>query len=194
MAKRLKYYVIHATDTPAGRPTSSDEIRQWHLGPLDKAPGVIVYLGKNYPSREALPKDKIGGVEVSKLKGRGWTRVGYREMIHLDGTKETLNKYNYDAIVDAWEITNGVAGINGEALHTVYVGGKGKNTLNPAQKVTLKAEMLKALKNWPWILFAGHNQFDLKICPSFDVRVLCREFGIPEANIYQVEPKLKLPV
>lgn len=28
---RVKYLVIHCTDTPAGRPVSADEIRHWHL-------------------------------------------------------------------------------------------------------------------------------------------------------------------
>lgn len=193
MGKKIEFYVIHATDTPAGRKVSSDEIRQWHLGPFDKSRTEVIYKGKTYPGRDALPDEKIGGIEVKKLMGRGWTRVGYRDMIHLDGTKESLVKYNYDAIVDAWEVTNGVAGINGTALHIVYVGGMGGDTLNSAQKITLAADMQKALLNWPWIKFAGHNQFDKKICPSFDVRVFCRDLCIPEKNIYQVEPRVKLP-
>lgn len=185
MGKQIKFYVIHCTATPAGRKVTSDEIRQWHLGPFDKAPNQIIYMGKEYKSRNELPNEKIGGVDIKKLKGRGWRKVGYREMIHLDGYKEILNHYNYDAIVDPWEVTNGVAGINDSALHIVYVGGMNGDTRTPAQTKTLQDEVKKALVNWPWILFAGHNQFDNKACPSFDVRVFCRSMGVPEKNIYQ---------
>jgi len=190
MSKKIEFFVIHVTDTPAGRKTTSDEIRQWHLGPFHKSPTEIIYKGVTYPSVQALPDEKVGGVSIKKITGRGWKQVGYRDMIHLDGTKENLVRYNYDAIVDAWEVTNGVAGINSTAMHIVIVGGKGKDTRTPEQTTTLAAEMKKALINWPWIKFAGHNQFDMKICPSFDVRVFCRSIGIPEKNIYQAPPKM----
>ncbi len=191
MGKQIRFYVIHCTATKAGREVTGDEIRQWHLGPLD-LPGKVVYMGKDYPNRAALPNERIGGVDIKKLKGRGWRKVGYPELIHLTGEKETLNHYNYDAIVDAWEITNGVAGINDTALHIVYVGGVPGDTRTPAQNKTLRGEIQKALINWPWILIAGHNQFDAKQCPSFDVREFCRSIGVPEKNIYQAPLKVAL--
>ena len=75
--------------------------------------------------------------------GRGWSQVGYADMIHLDGSVENLVPYNRDDKVDAWEITNGVAGINYMARHVVYVGGcaiDGKTALDtrtPEQKLAL---------------------------------------------------------
>ena len=45
--------------------------------------------------------------------GRGWKRVGYTDMIHLDGSVERLVENNEDAWVDEWEVTNGVKGYNG---------------------------------------------------------------------------------
>jgi hypothetical protein len=34
--KRIKYLVIHCTDTPAGREVTPDDIRRWHCDPVSK--------------------------------------------------------------------------------------------------------------------------------------------------------------
>ena len=81
------------------------------------------------------PKDK---------GGRGWSRVGYCEMIHLDGTIEELVPYNDDHYIDNWEVTNGARGMNYKSRHIVYVGGvdikgkKAKDTRTEAQKEALE--------------------------------------------------------
>lgn len=36
MAKKLKYLIIHCTDTPAGREVTFEDIKQWHLSPKSK--------------------------------------------------------------------------------------------------------------------------------------------------------------
>lgn len=122
--------------------------------------------------------------------GRGWKQVGYRDMILLkDGLLVNLVPYNNDDVVDAWEITNGVAGINNVSAHVVYVGGcdselKPKDTRTPEQTETLRQYVLAFLKNHPDAKVAGHNQFAAKACPSFDVPKWLESIGVPSKNIY----------
>ena len=118
-------------------------------------------------------------------RGRGWKQVGYRGLFHLDGTYEKLIDYNIDGIIDPWEITNGVRGINGVAAHICYVGGKNGDTRTPAQRDSLKRYVLDFIRQQPNILVAGHNQFDKgKACPSFNVPVWLKFIGAPLKNIY----------
>lgn len=194
--KKLQFLVIHCTATPAGRKVSADEIRQWHLGPRPEADGVV-YKGEKFSALSGLPPDKIGGVSVYKLKGRGWRQVGYSDMIHLDGRIENLVPYNTDALVDAWEITNGVLGRSNNSVmrHVVYVGGMAadnsqpEDTRTPAQHVSLLAYVQQQIERVPDLLVAGHNQFDKKACPSFSVVQWALGRGIPAKNIYDKWPK-----
>jgi hypothetical protein len=187
----LKYLVIHCTSTPGGRSVSSTEIEQWHLGPCPQKDGSYIYKGKSYPSLSALPPDKIGAVSITKLTGRGWTRVGYRDMIHINGTLQNLAPYKDDAIIEPWELTNGVAGINNVSAHIVYVGGmdakmkKAEDTRTPAQLAIMEAYVKKLISLVPGIEVAGHYQFDKKkACPSFDVPVWLESIGVAHKNIY----------
>ena len=116
-------------------------------------------------------------------KGRGWSRVGYTDMVHLDGRVERLVPNNEDAFVDGWEVTNGAKGHNTTSRHVVYVGGlraDGKtpaDTRTPAQKAALKAYVEDFRKRFPWADVCGHRDLPgaNKACPCFDVR---KEYGI----------------
>lgn len=156
--KKLIYLIIHCTDTPEGRIVTADDIRKWHLTPVEQG-------------------------------GRGWKRVGYSDMIDLEGKLINLHPYNEDEYVDVWEITNGVAGINSCARHIVYVGGTDKahlpkDTRTEQQKLRMKKYIETVLEFHPDIKIAGHNQFSTKACPCFDVPAWLREIGISEKNIY----------
>lgn len=197
MAK-LKYLVIHCTDTPEGREVSSAEIRQWHLGPHIKEDKSVHYMGKDYPAISALPPELIGGISVYKLNGNGWRQVGYRDMIHLDGWVENLVPYDDDDNVDAWEITNGASNINAETHHVVYVGGadkklNAKDTRTVAQHAALEEYVKRQIKLHPDIQVAGHNQFDLRPCPSFSVVQWAIAKKINKKNIYPGEMKILPP-
>lgn len=194
MASKLELLIIHVSDTPAGRNVSSTDIRQWHLGPKQEADGVI-YLGNKYPTLSALPPEKIGGVSITRLKGRGWRQVGYADMIHLNGSIENLVPYNNDDIVDAWEITNGVAGINKIARHIVLVGGRTadnkstEDTRTEMQHAVLEGYVKKTIEIIPTIRVAGHNQFDAhKACPCFSVPQWALSIGLTKKNIYDKWP------
>lgn len=60
-------------------------------------------------------------------QGRGWARVGYTDMIHLDGRIERLRPNDEDDYVDPNEITYGAMGYNHISRHIVYVGGLDKH-------------------------------------------------------------------
>lgn len=123
--------------------------------------------------------------------GRGWKQYGYRAFVHLDGNTEYLIPNNDDDIVDPWEISNGVAGINSISNHFAYVGGVAEDGKTPKDTRTLFQYSAMAgltrefvLKH-PHVKVAGHYHFAAKACPSFDVERFCEEIGIPEKNIYR---------
>ena len=155
---RLRYLVIHCSATPAGRDITEHDIRRWHTSPPPA--------------------------------GRGWKQVGYSDIIRLDGKCVCLLPYNEDMRVDPWEVTNGVKGINSVSRHICYIGGTDRtmkpwDTRTPAQLEAMKGYVLNALRVYPGILIAGHNQFDPgKACPSFDVPKWCRSIGVTESSCY----------
>lgn len=140
--------------------------------------------------RQVFPDDIRRWHMSPPPEGRGWSRVGYSEMIMLSGMMVRLQEYNDDGWVDSWEITNGAAGINNKARHIVYVGGtdkKGapKDTRTHEQIETMKSYVRGFVKKHPDIKVCGHNQFANKACPSFDVPSWLRSIGIPDKNIYE---------
>jgi len=194
MANKIKYLVLHCTATRAGQNISSDQIRQWHLGPCKNADGTVRYMGKDYAAISGLPPEKIGGISIYKLAGRGWRQVGYSDMIHLDGRIENLVPYNNDDIVDPWEVTNGQPGINSMSRHVVYVGGlsadgtQPEDTRTEMQRAVLLGYVKKTIELYPFIRVAGHNQFEKKACPSFSVVQWALAMGIDRKNIYDKWP------
>lgn len=129
------------------------------------------------------------------LVERGWSRLGYSDIVHIDGSLENLIPFNQDNFVDNWEISNGAKGYNGKARHVMYVGGTSKtkmfwqkfyppkDTRTEAQKETLLIYVKYMIKRHPHIKVGGHNQVANKACPSFDVPTWLRANGIPEKNI-----------
>jgi len=178
---KLNTLCVHCTDTPASMTVSKAILEQWHKGPRDNAGGSVNYLGKKYNSRVDLPQETQGGIDIKKLKGRGWDRLGYSDLIHRNGAIENLTPYNEDNIVQANEMTWGASGINSNSRHIVLEGGwksKGERAgiFNPYDIYT--SEQLKALKSYiikfkqqhPEAKVIGHNEVSGKTCPNFDVQ------------------------
>jgi len=127
-------------------------------------------------------------IEEWHLRGRGWDRVGYSDMIHLNGVIENLTPYNDNDLVESHEITWGATGINSISRHVVYVGGidkklKPKDTRTGEQLAAMERYVKQVLKKYPSIKIAGHNQFAAKACPSFDVPKWGKSIGISDKNI-----------
>ena len=170
----LKYYVIHCADTPPRREITRGMIEEWHMGPMNMGDGRVKYKGKLYRSRQALPKEFINGNPIAFLKGRGWDRLGYSEMIHLNGNKEILTPFDEDAFVETDEMTWGVAGFNSVSRHIMLAGGKGKpgkfgDHFTEDQEATLLQCIKRTILHHPDITIVGHNQLAAKACPNFNV-------------------------
>jgi N-acetylmuramoyl-L-alanine amidase len=121
--------------------------------------------------------------------GRGWRQVGYADLILLDGTIANLAPYDADDVVDPWEVTNGVRGINSRSRHVCYVGGldatgQPADTRTNDQLWSLFLYVNINLRLHPGLKVAGHNQFAPKACPSFDVPTWMRAAGYRAENIY----------
>jgi N-acetylmuramoyl-L-alanine amidase len=119
------------------------------------------------PAGRSVSKQDI---EQWHLIERGWSRVGYADMIHLDGSIENLIPYNNDDVVDPWEISNGAVGYNSKSRHVVYVGGgNGIDTRTYDQIEALEKYVKQTIDQHPNIVVIGHNQISSKYCPSFNV-------------------------
>lgn len=138
------------------------------------------------PQGREVSADEIRQWHTSPVAkgGRGWKQVGYTDMIHLDGRIERLVINNDDAMVDGWEVTNGVTNMNSVCRHIVYVGGvnhDGKtptDTRTQAQKEALKLFVVAFHSRFPQVKIVGHNHFAPKACPSFDVAAWLKSIGI----------------
>ena len=135
--------------------------------------------------------DTPSGREVSKedleqwhIKERGWSRLGYAGIWHLDGEFEVLTPFDEDGEIESWEITNGARGWNGRTRHFVYSGG-GNNvdTRTVYQLAKMRSTLIQELHYNPAIKIIGHNQVSSKYCPSFDVPKWCEIIRIPKENI-----------
>lgn len=203
---QLKYLVIHTADTPYNREVTPDDITLWHLGAKPNGNGTYTYKSVVYSTEKlrglqlTLPSGKK--VPVLSTNGRGWSKTGYSDLIQRTGALVNLNKYDWNNVVDPWEVTNGVANMNSVCRHIVLAGGWSqdgtvKNGINPATKKYYKAsdlytpEQIKTLveyiqeqlKHVPNLIVCGHNDLASKSCPNFKVHEFLEEHGIKCATI-----------
>ncbi|MEH0156417.1 lysozyme [Limibacter armeniacum] len=146
---------------------------------------LVIHCSDTPMGREVTKEDIIEW----HIKGNGWSKPGYSDLIKLDGSIDNLQPFDQDDKWEPWEMTNGAKGFNGVAQHVCYAGGADRNmkprdTRTEAQKKTLAAYVRIAIARQPDIQIAGHNQLSTKACPSFDVPQWLRSIGIEEKNIY----------
>lgn len=206
MAK-LKYLVIHTTDTPFNREVTPDDITVWHLGAKRNANGSYTYLGKTYTAAQlkdkvlTLPSGKT--VPVLRTSGRGWSKTGYADMIQRSGVVVNLNPYDFDNNIEQWEVTNGVANMNSQVRNVVLAGGwsedgnrtgqvKGKyykieDLYTPEQIKSLVDYIKMQLELHPDLIVCGHNSLARKSCPNFDVAEFIKKY-FPNRDIKALKP------
>tara|TARA_B100001094_G_scaffold333070_2_gene408340 strand:- start:7675 stop:8163 length:489 start_codon:yes stop_codon:yes gene_type:complete len=153
---------------------------------------LIIHCSATYEGVDIRP-ETIKKWHMGKT-GRGWSRVGYSDIITIDGDLHNMHFADgtnpYDDKIEHAEMTWGVRGMNQYAKHVCYIGGmqknpkKPKNTLTKEQKETLTIYIKHEILRHKNILIAGHNQFSNKACPSFDVPNFCCEIGLPMKNVY----------
>lgn len=150
----------------------------------------LVWHNTGTPKNRPVSSDEIRSWHTDpKPQGNGWSKVGYTDMVHIDGRLENLTPFDQDDEVDGFEITNGARGINSISRHVVLVAGSDKlmnpeDVLSKAQLETMELYTKYMILRHPHILVAGHNQFSSKSCPGFDVPDWCVSVGIPKANIH----------
>lgn len=161
------YLFIHCTASPEGMHFTAERVKLMHT----------------------LPKSQ---------GGRGWSRCGYSDLIQLDGTLENIHDYDQDSLIESNEYTWGTKIMNRNARHFVYVGGtevdnmnKPKDTRTPAQKKTIETYVKYQLLRNENLLVLGHNQVQIKGCPSFNVVDWGRSIGINEYNLGLFEPNVE---
>jgi N-acetylmuramoyl-L-alanine amidase len=134
------------------------------------------------------------GTEISKKRiediffiGRGWSKVGYSEVLHLNGNKSVFVEHDGDGWISSGEITYGARGHNSTSKHVSYVGGvdsnnKPKDTRTKEQYLAMVELIREELEAHPTVKVLGHNQFKgvAKACPSFSVEDFLDEINNAE--------------
>lgn len=146
---------------------------------MKKLTYLVIHCTDTPEGREVYKQD----IEKWHLKERGWSKVGYSDLIQLDGRLVNFIDYNQDDTVDPWEISNGATGYNAISRHIVYSGGGGgKDTRTEAQKKSLEAYVKFMILRYPSIKVVGHNQLASKSCPSFNVPKWLQSIGVDQKN------------
>ena len=147
---------------------------------------LVIHCTYTEPDYHVTKEQVIDWHTAPKPIGRGWSRVGYTDLIQQDGTIVNLHPFDSDNIVDNWEITNGVKGWNSYSRHIVYAGGKlqgrAVDTRTPQQVTSIKIYIEWMVRRYPDIEILGHRDFPnvAKDCPCFSVRDLLAEMGLKE--------------
>jgi len=186
----MKYLVIHCADTPYDREVTPDDICAWHKGALHNTDGTYTFLGRNYSAIQMagknllFPSGKV--VPAMQTNGRGWSQVGYSDLIQRQGKTLNLVSWNMDNVIDSAEVTNGAAGYNSVSRHVCLAGGwsvDGKSKDGKIDGVYVEAsklytvQQLDSLKQYiriqknicPDVIVVGHNSLSTKTCPNFNV-------------------------
>ena len=146
---------------------------------MGKLEYLVVHCTYTPEGREVSRAD----IEQWHIKERGWSKVGYSDMLHLDGSLENLIDWNNDMVISGHEISNGARGYNSKSRHVVYVGGMDKDSRTAKDTRTIMQEQSLAvyvayhLLRYPNIKVIGHNQISNKACPSFDVPQWMEDMG-----------------
>ena len=153
---------------------------------MGKLKYLVIHCTATPEGREVSKAD----IEQWHLVERGWSKVGYSDLIHIDGSLESLIKFDQDNTIDSWEISNGARGFNGISRHVVYVGGTEKNNIGQSkdtrtneQHYTLEHYVKFMLLRHPYLKVIGHNELSNKNCPSFIVGDWLRSICVNEKNI-----------
>ena len=192
MAK-YTYLVVHCSDTYPAFVLSKAILEEWHKAPREEN-GKVIYLGKKYRNRESLPDDYLNGKSIRNLWGRGWDRLGYRELIHRDGSVEVITPHNEDGWITNEEMTWGATGFNGNGVHICLEGGRpsrplSQPTMKGAEVILYTIPQLESLTDYiivecathPDIKILGHYMVtSIKNCPNFDMYEYLKKIGREE--------------
>lgn len=139
-----------------------------------------------YPNADAVHAE----IRRWHVDERGWDDIGYHRVYHVDG------QVTYGRPLEV--VGAHVRGRNSDSIGLCYVGGRGSDgrphdTRTTAQYLRLKADVAELLKQFPGATVHGHNEFDNKACPSFNVQL--EEWEATEAPVHPAgaEPEVISP-
>lgn len=131
------------------------------------------------------PYADIGATEIRRwhMEERGWSDIGYAEVIRRNGTYEEGRNLDDDTPA-ANEIGAHAYGYNHRSVSVCLVGGidsKGnpENNFTPEQFETLRRSLRFYKVLFPEAKIVGHNELNpKKDCPCFDVQQFVAENGL----------------
>lgn len=128
------------------------------------------------------PTSNIGVKEIRRYHtmpvsqgGRGWEEIGYHYVIKRDGTLEQGRSLAYQGAhcVACNPCSIGICLVGG-----VDNTGRPQDNFTRAQFDTLAALLRELRRSWPNASIHGHNEFDNKACPVFNVQDFLDRYGI----------------
>lgn len=163
MNRQINRIILHCSATPRGRDIGYRTIYKWHTDPRALGDGKFRYMGETFDTVSELPHD------VRNRRGNGWLDIGYHYVIRLDGTIEEGRPIERAGAH--------VLGHNHDSIGICYVGGVSaddikiaRDTRTPDQIDAMDKLIAKLKKEYgDRITVHGHNEYDNKACPSFDV-------------------------
>lgn len=160
MAK-LKYLVIHCTDTPEGREVSSDEIRHWHCDPKPKGRGW----------------KQVGYTDMFHLNGGVERLVDNNEDAEVDPWEITNGAAGYNSVSRHIVYVGGRENLPG----VPFKDQKVKDTRTAAQKAAMEKYVKNFHRKHPDVRIIGHRQLNAsKSCPCFSVPRWLQQIGIKQ--------------
>ena len=133
-------------------------------------------------------KNIVVGDIISSHQDKGFSNVGYSDIIDIDGNILSLTKHNTSGRCLDWLLGKE---IDNYSRHIAYTGGINKSstylkdTRTDSQKETLEIYVKYMIRRHSNIIVAGHNQFNNKSCPGFNVPEWLHEIGVEDKNIYR---------
>jgi len=154
---RLKYLIIHCTDTPENRHVTAEDVITWHTAPHP--------IGNGWK--------KAGYTDIIYLDGTLHNITPFDQDDDVEGFEVTNGARGYNSL------SRHICYVGGKSLN-----GEAKDTRTPEQYDSLETYLSYTILRHPQIKIAGHYDFTSKKCPSFDVQKFCEDIGIPKRNIY----------
>ena len=119
-------------------------------------------------------------------KAKGWMDIGYNRFVKRDGTLQEGRDLRH------WGAHT--LGHNHDSIGVCYAGGKSddgkpEDNITPGQFNSIIKDFMKWQEVYPDLVMAGHNQFNVRACPCFDVREYAAKHGMP---YFEGELKVKL--
>ena len=148
---KLKYLVIHCTDTPPKMEVTPEMIRDWHMSPKPKGRGW----------------DRVGYSDLIQRDGDLINLTPYNEDDNITSDELTWGAVGFNAIGRHIVLAGGKGSLSAFADY-----------FTDEQEKTLLDYLQTAILRHPDILIIGHNQVAEKSCPGFYVYDWLKEHSL----------------